>query len=84
MRSVRPLVLAFSLLSLQTASAWADDTSPSKTTATRPAAHPQETSLPHDQAPPPTGSQVTGSTDQNPTVKEMNTEEKKKLDIEGK
>ena len=33
MRSVRPFVLAFSLLSLQTASAWADDTSPPKTTA---------------------------------------------------
>jgi hypothetical protein len=84
MRSVRPFVLAFSLLSLPAASAWADEPSPPKTTANRPAAHPQETSLPHDQAPPANGSQVTGSTNQNPTVKEMNAEEKKKLDVEGK
>lgn len=84
MKSISPLITAFSLLCLLPASAWAEEKSPPPATASRPAAHPQETSLPHDQSPPANGSEVTGSTTQSPTVKQMNSEEKKKLDVEGK
>jgi hypothetical protein len=62
----------------------AEDASPPKSTATRPVKERTgEISLP-DTAPPATGSQTTGSTNQDPTTKKMNEEEKKKLDIEGK
>jgi hypothetical protein len=55
-----------------------------KTTATRPAKeHPNETSLP-SAAPPATTTQEMGSTSQDPTIKKMNADEKKKLEIEGK
>jgi hypothetical protein len=64
--------------------AWADDTSQSKTTATRPAKElPGQTSLPSN-APPAPRTEPTASTDQSPTVKQMNEEGKKKLEIEGK
>ena len=84
MKSVGPLI-ALSILILQPIAAWADDPSPPKATATRPAKeHPDETSLPNDKAPPANRTQETGSTDQSPVVKQMNAEEKKKLEIEGK
>ena len=84
MNSVKPVIIALSFLCFQVASALADDPSPPKTTATRPAKeHPDETSLPSN-APPATGTQTTGSTNQDPTTKQMNTEEKKKLETEGK
>jgi hypothetical protein len=62
----------------------AEDTSPPKATATRPVQdRPGQTSLPSTAAPA-TGTQTTGATNQDPTTKKMNEEEKKKLDIEGK
>jgi hypothetical protein len=62
----------------------AEDAPPPKATATRPAQdRPGQTSLPSTTAPA-TGTQTTGATNQDPTTKKMNEEEKKKLDIEGK
>jgi hypothetical protein len=53
-------------------------------TATRPAKDgPQQTSIPNA-APPVTATQTTGATNQEPKVKEMNEEEKKKIEKEGK
>ena len=54
------------------------------TTATRPAETPQgQTSIPNA-SPPATRTQTTGESNQNPTVKKMNEDEKKKLETEGK
>jgi hypothetical protein len=62
----------------------AGETTPPDTTATRPAtAGPQQTSVPNA-APPATTTQTTGATNQEPKVKEMNEEEKKKVETEGK
>jgi hypothetical protein len=84
MKLAQPVVIAFSCLCFPAGIALADDTSPPKTTATRPATElPGQTSLPSN-APPATRIQATGSTDQSPTVKQMNEEAKKKLEIEGK
>jgi cytoskeletal protein RodZ len=44
---------------------------------------PEQTSVPNDAAPA-TTTQITGSTDQEPKVKEINEEEKKKIEKEGK
>jgi len=64
--------------------ALADDTSPPTATASRPAKEPPgQSSLPSN-APPATRVQPTESTDQSPTVKQMNEEAKKKLEVEGK
>jgi hypothetical protein len=53
-------------------------------TATRPSKEgPQQTSIPNS-APPATTTQITGATNQEPKVKEMNEEEKKKIEKEGK
>jgi hypothetical protein len=54
------------------------------TTATRPAKDgPQQTSVPNA-APPATTTQTTGATNQDPKIKEMNEEGKKKVEKEGK
>jgi hypothetical protein len=53
-------------------------------TATRPAkTGPQQTSVPNA-SPPATATQTTGATNQEPKVKDMNEEEKKKIEKEGK
>jgi hypothetical protein len=84
MKPIGPVLIALSLLGFQTAVALADDPSPPKATATRPAReHPNETSLPNN-APPTSSTQTTGSTDQSPVVKEMNAEELEKVKKEGK
>jgi len=84
MISTGRVVVILSFLCLQTGLASADDASPPKTTATRPAReHPGETSLPNN-APPATRTQTTGSTNQDPTTKQMNEKAKKELEIEGK
>ncbi len=55
-----------------------------KATATRPAKEPQsQTSVPPS-APAATTTQTTGTTDQDPTVKQMNKTEAQKLKTEGK
>jgi len=83
MKAVRPIIIGLSLCILSIP-ALADDASQPKTTATRPAKeHPKESSLPSN-APPATRTQTTGSTSQDPTIKQMNAEEKRKLEIEGK
>jgi hypothetical protein len=52
--------------------------------ATRPAKDgPQQTSIPNA-SPPATATQTTGATNQEPKVKEMNEEERKKIEKEGK
>ena len=54
------------------------------TNATRPAkAGPEQTSVPNA-APPATTTQTTGESNQSPTVKKMNEDEKKKIETEGK
>ena len=84
MKPIGPVVIALSFLCFQVGVASADDASPPKTTATRPAKeHPGETSLPNN-APPATTTQTTGSNSQNPTTKRMNEEGQKKLETEGK
>jgi hypothetical protein len=53
-------------------------------TATRPSkTGPEQTSIP-DANPPVTATQTTGASNQSPTVKKMNEDEKKKLETEGK
>jgi hypothetical protein len=53
-------------------------------TATRPSkTGPEQMSIPNA-APPATTTQITGATDQEPKVKEMNEEEKRKIEKEGK
>jgi hypothetical protein len=84
MKAIGMVVVFVPFLSLQNAEALAEDASPPEATATRPAReHPNETSLPNN-APPANRTQTTGSSDQSPVVKEMNSEEKKKLETEGK
>jgi len=57
---------------------------PARTIATRPAReHQQETSLPNN-APPLSSKQTTGSTSQDPMTQKMNSDEKKKVETEGK
>jgi hypothetical protein len=83
MKSATSALIALALF-MPVSVASADDASPPKTTATRPAReHPQETSVPNS-APPATRTQTTGSTSQDPTIQKMNSDEKKKLEIEGK
>ena len=54
------------------------------TNATRPAkAGPEQTSIPNA-APPATTTQTTGASNQGPKIKEMNEEEKRKIEKEGK
>jgi hypothetical protein len=84
MKLIKPAAIALFCLCLNVGIASADDTSPPKTTATRPAKEPSgQTSLPSN-APPATRIQPTESTDQSPTVKQMNEDAKKKLEVEGK
>jgi hypothetical protein len=62
----------------------AGETTPPDTTATRPAKNgPEQASTPNA-SPPATTTQTTGATNQEPKVKEMNEEEKKKIEKEGK
>jgi hypothetical protein len=62
----------------------AAQTTPPPATATRPAETPQgQTSVPNA-SPPATRTQTTGESNQNPTVKKMNEDEKKKVDTTGK
>src|SRR5450631_2573278 len=54
------------------------------TNATRPSkAGPEQTSVPNA-APPTTATQTTGESHPSPTVKKLNEDEKKKIEIEGK
>ena len=62
----------------------AAQTNPPNATATRPAkAGPEQTSVPNA-SPPATTTQTTGESNQSPTVKKMNEDEKKKIETEGK
>ena len=57
---------------------------PPDTTATRPAkTSPAQTSAPNNAAPA-AANQTTGATTQDPTVKKMNEDEKRKVDTKGK
>jgi hypothetical protein len=51
-------------------------------TATRPGS-PEQTSIPNN-APPATRTQTTGQTNPDPTTKQMNENEKRKIEVEGK
>jgi hypothetical protein len=54
-------------------------------TATRPAKDgPQQSSVPNAAHPPVTTTQTTGATNQEPKIKQMNEEEKQKIETEGK
>jgi hypothetical protein len=60
----------------------AEDNAAPPATATRPS-NPDQTSLPSS-APPASTTQTTGQTSQEPKVKQMNAEEKSKIEREGK
>jgi hypothetical protein len=78
------VITALSILCCQVGGASADDASPPKATATRPAKeHTEQISTPNV-APPATRTQTTGSDNQDPTTKQMNQEGQKKLETEGK
>lgn len=55
---------------------------PTPTTATRPSV-PEQSSVPNN-SPPASRTQITGQTSQDPTIKEMNTKERDKIEQEGK
>lgn len=85
MKVVGPAAIVLSCLCFHAGIALADDTSPPKATATRPAKETTgQSSLPSSASPPATRVQPTESTGQSPTVKQMNEEAKKKLEVEGK
>jgi hypothetical protein len=82
MNAIKTLVVAISCLSIQ--AALADDASPPKATATRPAKETTgQSSLPNT-APPATATQPTATTNQDATIKKMNDDEKRKIEREGK
>jgi hypothetical protein len=73
-----------SLLLLDIPAARAQTGSPPDATATRPAkTPPAQTSVPGN-SPPATTTQTTGETNQDPTIKEMNEREKRKVESKGK
>jgi hypothetical protein len=62
----------------------AGEITPPDTTASRPAKNgPEQASVPNSN-PPATATQTTGESNQSPTVKKMNEDEKKKIETEGK
>jgi len=76
--------LVASVLVWNVAEAAAQANSPPNTTATRPAKTlPEQTSVPNASAPA-TTTQTTGESNQDPTVKKMNEDEKQKVDTKGK
>jgi hypothetical protein len=76
------LVLSVLLSNVQGAAA--QTSQPPGTTATRPATTPPaQTSVPNASAPA-TTTQTTGETNQDPTVKKMNEDEKQKVETKGK
>lgn len=80
--------LAVSLLSsallFNAQAATAQTASPPGATATRPATTPPgQTSLPN-QSPPATTTQTTGEASRDPVIKQMNEDEKQKVDTKGK
>jgi hypothetical protein len=76
--------LLSSVLLLEIPAARAQTGSPPDATATRPAkTPPAQTSVPSNGAPA-TTTQTTGETNQDPTVKEMNEKEKRKVETKGK
>ena len=76
------LLASVQVCTVQPAAAQAN--APPDTTATRPAkTSPAQTSAPNDTAPA-AANQTTGATNQDPTVKKMNEDEKAKVDTKGK
>jgi hypothetical protein len=80
--------LTVSLLSgvllLNAQAATAQTTSPPSATATRPATTPPgQTSMPNE-APPATTTQTTGEASRDPMIKQMNEDEKRKVETKGK
>ena len=77
-------MLAASLLSsvVLTCSQASAQTNPPPATATRPGS-PEQTSIPNN-APPASRTQTTGKTNPDPTVRKMNEDEKRKIEVEGK
>jgi len=78
-------MLAASLLStvvLASSQASAQTTTPPPATATRPGS-PDQTSIPNN-APPASRTQTTGQTNPDPTVRKMNEDAKRKIEVEGK
>jgi hypothetical protein len=73
-----PSVLLFSVQEVT-----AQTNPPPSATATRPAKAPEQTSVPNA-SPPATTTQTTGESNQDPTVKKMNEDEKHKVDTTGK
>ena len=85
-RKFRTLAAIFSagVLLFATQAAFAQTASPPSTTATRPAkVLPDQTSVPSS-GPPSTTGQATGEASRDPTIKQMNEDEKQKVDTKGK
>ena len=77
-------ILSASVLLFATQAAFAQTASPPSTTATRPAkVLPDQTSVPSS-GPPSTTGQTTGEASRDPTIKQMNEDEKQKVDTKGK
>ncbi|SEE08914.1 hypothetical protein [Bradyrhizobium erythrophlei] len=77
-------ILSAGVLLFATQAAFAQTTSPPSTTATRPAkVLPDQTSVPSN-GPPSTTGQATGEASRDPTIKQMNEDEKQKVDTKGK
>ena len=86
--NLKLMTLAASLLSgvflMNPQAVSAQSSSPSGTTATRPAkTAPDQTSVPNA-SPPATTTQTTGEASRDPTIKKMNEDEKQKVDTKGK
>jgi hypothetical protein len=77
-------MLAASLLStvVLASSQASAQTTPPPATATRPGS-PEQTSIPSN-APPASRTQTTGQTNPDPTVRKMNEDAKRKIEVEGK
>ena len=76
--------LLASVLLLNAQAATAQTTSPPSTTATRPATTPPgQTSIPNE-SPPATTTQTTGEASRDPMIKQMNEDEKRKVETKGK
>jgi hypothetical protein len=80
----RMLMIALTCLNLQTVTAQADDATHPNATATRPAKETTGQSSVPNAAAPATTTQQTGSSNQDPTVTQMNSDAKKKVETEGK
>ena len=84
--NLKPWALAVSLLTgafVLSAHVLNAQGNPPPATATRPTTTPDQTSIPNN-APAATAGRTTGQANQDPTIKQMNADEKRKVETKGK